>query len=206
MFATLAECKSILNITDTTYDVRMTQQLPIIRQRIVDLCNKDFRFQNTYLNRTSNVYYTFNGKQVSVSSYFTYAKTAQTITCTNDDIDLRLYIQAPSDLLIEGTVLNNGYVSVKTVAEHVITTEAGQFFYDEVAPLSSMVLVNFPITMKDVVAEMLFYDVVRPKGNAGISSESIGGYSASYRGDTGRFGYPVEIISKLNPYKILRVI
>jgi hypothetical protein len=206
MFPTLTEIKAILGITGTSYDARIALQLPIIRQRIADICNNDFRFKPLVFNMDTNAYFTYAGKQVSICDDFVFDKDGQTITCENVGIDLTTYIQYPGDLLIQGTVFNDGYVTIADVDASVITVEDENIQYDEDASNSALVMCNFPNGIKDVVAEMINWDVVQPKGNAGISSESIGGYSVSYKGDIGVYGYPVEIIAKLRPYKMLKVV
>jgi hypothetical protein len=56
-----------------------------------------------------------------------------------------------------------------------------------------------------VIAEMIAYDYdVRPRRTAGIKSRSLGPLSETYTIDNDNFGYPLEILNKLERYKLVR--
>lgn len=204
MFPTLNEVKALLGIEGDAHDDRLALQLPIVRDRLTQICNNDFRMQFAAYPVVPPQYIQFGGRDVSLCSNFIYAKTARTVATSQ--FDLREYYQVGNDVIIEGTMLNNGYRIIEAVAEHLVTlADDGTEVWDEDTVLSALTVAMFPDSIKDAVAEMAAWDVFSSRKTAGISSESLGGYSVSYKGDIGQFGYPRELIAKLDGFRRLRV-
>jgi hypothetical protein len=114
------------------------------------------------------------------------------------------------DIFIYNSLRNEGYLSVDTFVTDIATIASAYTVYDEaynnnLGQAILFAVVQWPLDIKYIASEMIYYDIeIRPKRSLGIRSRSLGPLSESYGGETGTFGYPVELIDRLEKYSIAR--
>jgi hypothetical protein len=179
MIISLADVKTLLGITDTTYDTLLNLELPMIQDSIL-----------TYLNRKF--------KQDLCYSASTIAFGANSITdSANGFVDAGLFL---GDYIVEGSKYNDGYYTVSVVAVGTLTT--AETLTTETAGSTVLITkVNFPKELKLIMAKMAGYTI---KNKYGVKSESFSRYSVSYDSNSSYIsGYPDSITGGLN--KLRRV-
>lgn len=100
---------------------------------------------------------------------------------------------------IEGSELNCGLYAVKSAEGGAIALDSE--LSDDDANLVS--LVRYPCDVVEGAVGILEYEKARPKGKAGISSETLSRRSVTYRdasGDGQLAGYPLEVTAFMRPY------
>lgn len=181
MIITLATVKSILQISDTSYDVLIAELIPEIQKDIVNYCN------NSFLNR----YVQYYGS--------TIAFTSTTITDSESGFVDALFFNG-MDVKVFGSKLNDGIFEIKTVAAGALTTETTitQCQPTRVEAAKNLVyltMVDFSRVSKFKVAMLMKYYLAR-EGKL-VNSESLpGGYSANFKSDP-------EIWKPFNEYRLL---
>lgn len=104
------------------------------------------------------------------------------------------------NLLVEGSVKNDGYFTADDVA--ATTIEVDEDLVDE--DLDEEVTISYvfwPRDVKQIVVNMMRYDIIEREKKKGLASESIGDYSVSW-GETGNVfqDYPKDIVGGLLGY------
>ena len=181
MITTSVEVKARLGITETTYDTRISS--------LIDECELEFihETQNKFLNP-------FVKYQ---SSETVFDAGAKTITCTNAE-----FTDADEEFIagwyfVTGSVHNDGWHEVASVAETVLTLvdspvdeDSGNFITIQKA--------DFPDQLKTIIADMIGEKLTKDGNAMGIRSESIGSHSITYED-----GYSSSLNKKINRYKKL---
>ena len=187
---TLAQWKTLLGVTstDATRDARITALLPYLEDDIVTYCNNDFL--NTDVAFSGNFVLTVPGG------------TTYTLTCALGGIsDTSLAIG--DNILLEGTIRNDGRYTIATVSDTVITvTEA---ITAESAIDAEVTLIAWPVGLKLYAARMISYQVDH-MADAGITGEVIKSYSYTRRqyGEMADPGYPQELTRGLDRWRLLK--
>jgi hypothetical protein len=188
MIASLAQIKSILGYTDTTYDSRITTLLPMIEAEIIEYCNNNFL----------NVSITFDGDCTITASGGVYK-----IVCADGGMD-DVGFAVSDTVYIAGSNRNDGYVTISAISDGEITI-AEPLIAESTAVGISLTLALFPAALTVYLARMIGYQIKHAE-DAGISSESIGKYSYSRKDSNGGdMGYPQEILKGLDKWKFVRV-
>jgi hypothetical protein len=155
-----------------------------------------------------NNYFTSDGVQIQVTAKFN--ATVNTITIDQNSWDIFGFKN--NDLIyVYSSYRNDGYKKVDSFSNNVAYVNTAYSVIDESFPTNlgrviTFALVYFPIDVKMVAAEMIAYDYdIRPKRSAGIKSHSLGPLSESYDTSGFNFGYPQEILDKLERYRLVRL-
>ena len=186
MIASLAKVKAILGITDTAQDTRINALIPLVENDIVEYCNNSFRNPNIY----------YSGSITIGATGSTYS-----LTCADGGMDDLSWV-ANDYIDIEGSTRNDGFKTIATIADTVITT--AEPLIAETAKAITIWLVQFPAGLELYFARMIGY-LLKHGDDAGITSESIGSYSYSRNGTGSSAGYPDEILKGLNRWQYLSV-
>lgn len=177
-----AEVKTLLQLADNSKDSFLTADIPLVQQFIVDYCHNKFKVPDVFV---------VNGQLIF---------DASTNTITND-VDDFLYagFKVGFDIIVEGSLNNDGIYTIKAVEQYKITLADSDLIVDE--SISDWVQwvrvskVQFPIALKRTVSKMISYDMNKKVGQ-GLRSESLGDHSESYTED-----YPKSILNELRPYR-----
>jgi hypothetical protein len=183
MFATLAEIKALLGISDTTYDTRITALIPMVEIDLLEECN------NTFTNKAIS----FGGICTITSAGSVYK-----INCADGKIDEADF--ATGDWIwLTGSMRNDGYYSIKSIAagyievNEVLTAQAD-------TSTMSLTLIDIPSAIKIYFAKMVAWQLYHVKDD-GLQSESIGNYSYSRSALASDAGYPSTLLGGLAKWK-----
>lgn len=183
MIATLTEIKTLLGISDTTYDAILQVYMPIVQAKIITLTNNAFLSNKAHSSDTI--------------SFDTHTATDSEGGFVDDS-----YLSAAVNIRVDGSKYNDGYYTVSSVADGAIVVS--ETFTTETAENTVTInQVNFPEGLKIVFAQMCWYSANSAK-DTGVISEALGGYSVTYDKTAGMGGYPKSISDGLKPYTIAR--
>ena len=155
-----------------------------------------------------NNYFTSDGVQVQTTASFN--ATANTIMI-NQNSWSTFGFKDGDPIYIYSSYRNDKYCKIDSFVNNLAYVNTAYSVVDESFPTNlgkviTFVLVYFPIDVKVTAAEMIAYDYdVRPKRNSGIRSRSLGPLSETYNVDNYNFGYPPEIVDKLERYRLARL-
>ena len=187
----VGEVKMFLNYADATYDTRIRQWIPYVRDRVMKICNNEF----------------VNDDIESYASDYVFS-TANTIYSVDADFTEEGFA-AGDWFRVRGTVKNDGVYKISTVTSTTITiTDDFEIVHEDpdAMGLTETVYITyarFPTAMKPTVANMIRYDMTERANRSGMASEHIGNYSVSYfRAASMGFDYPDDIIGGLDPWVI----
>jgi hypothetical protein len=184
---TLDEAKTYLGITGVGSDSLIKAYIPIVQRRVVEICNNPFL--SSYVH----------GRLMLENQDVVFSTNAMTASSSFADAGFA----AGDEIVIDGSYRNNGYYTISTVSTYTVTLQASAgTVVSEISGASIVIgVVNWPIGIKPVVANMIKYDMdVRPTLK-GVSSESIGDYSVTYT-NGGGYGYPMDLLYGLSIYQI----
>lgn len=185
MIATLAEIKTILGITDTTYDAVITAILPGVENDLLEWLNNKFLFDSVSYGAslTPTASNTFVGTSGGINS----------IGFANGDI-----------IYVEGSNRNDGFFTLAsftdtnfTVSETVVT---------ETAKTLTVTLVKFPSQLKVAIARMVGSRVLNGNRSmvGGVRSESLADYSVTLNLSSSSAGYSDDILGEVSTLRIPR--
>lgn len=155
----------------------------------------------------------FISEDIQLQSTVRFNATGRTITLSTSTEKWEDYGFLAGDYIyIYGSYRNDKYVEIASITNNIITLTSAYSVVDEYHNNSEgkcilFARVDWPIDVKQVAAEMCYYDSdVRSKRTLGIKSRSLGPLSESFSGiDENPFGYPSEILNKIEHYKICRL-
>lgn len=180
-------------ITATAGTILSRKYIEVVEQRIPIITNNYF---------TSEV--------LQVACTATFNQTAGTIII--DQTSWGTFgFKNGDNIFIYSSLRNEGYLKVDTFTNAIATVASSYTVYDEsynnnLGNVIIFSVVQWPMDIKMIASEMIYFDVeLRSKMTPGVRSKSLGPWSESYSGETGRYGYPVEILGKLEKYCIARL-
>lgn len=183
--------KSILGISETTYDTQIATIIPYIQNWIIKYLNN--RFLDNYVRMESSTLCFNSG---------TPAKITDSSELFISDGDVLTYFYSGMDLDIHGTYRNDKIVSVETVEESTLTLSSGHTLIDEDAELNRtyvlLTRVNWDDGIKPVIADMIYYKLDNKRF---LKSWGLADWTQVNMGDG---GYPVELLKQLRPWKKLK--
>ena len=186
---TLAEIKLNLNITDTTYDTRITQLRPGTEKELFTTCRR-------YFNDKPRIGYISNSIAFVDGS-------PPTITDTNSWF-VESDFKAGYDILIENSKYNSFKIfTLGTVAAGTLTlTETDYTLTAEATDWNIKIsIINYPMDLPKIIADMI-WETMKQKSSGGISSESYMGQSVNY--DT-RSKYSRNLQDRINQHTLLGI-
>jgi hypothetical protein len=184
MIVTVTEVKNLLQISNSTYDTFVKTMIPIVENVICDYCNKDFADSN-YTYFLSNTI-SFSGSTNEIN--FTGIGNKQLVQ--NDTI--RVY----------GSLRNDNPYTVETVNDDsIVVNDVNRLIDEDEGEGVFITRVKYPIPLKMIAAKMIKYDISLSENEVGVKSEKIDDYSITY--DDKIMGYPSNVITQLNNYRVL---
>lgn len=183
MIATRNEVKTLLRLTDNTYDAFIEANIPIIDQFICDYCNNDF---------IDLVFDYFSSSEISFDS------TDNSINLTDiGDKDLI----ANDTIRIYKSLRNNQTFTIDTVNDDSLIVNCIDNITDEDAGEGIFIAkINYPKPLKLTVAKMIKYLISElDEDEVGVKTQKIDDYSITYIDDIS--GFPGSIVKPLNMYK-----
>lgn len=188
MIATAAEIKTLLQITAVTWDTLIAALIPIVTDDVFNITNNPF----------------YDGNVWAESDGLTFASAGGTIT-TDDATDFDyLHLASGDDILVEGSLRNDGFYPVTSKVDGVITITSPFTLSDETPPTDdpqviTIYKIRFPKGLKIAFARMVGFHIQNNEEMMqGIKSESIGRHSVTY--DTEGRQYPGWVYEMLRPY------
>lgn len=187
----VGEVKKFLNYTDATYDTRIRQWIPYVRDRVMKICNNEF----------------VDDEIECYSSDYVFS-TTNTVYCIDEGFTEEGF--AANDWFrVKGTAKNDGVYKIATVTSTTITiTDDFTVTHEDLDALGItrtvyITYVRFPSAIKPIVANMIRYDMLQRADKTGVASERIGNYSISYyRARSMGYDYPDDIIGGLDPWVV----
>ena len=184
--------KKLLKISGGDDDVLVDFLIPVVTDDILRITNNDFRQDDVY----------------SHSDNLTFSAVNRTITCSNSDDFQYLHVEKGDDILVRGSLRNDGFYPVLSKTPTVITINTPFELKDEVQPSNARLIkinkIAFPRALDIPLSRMIgFHLKENDKLMRGISSESLGRHSVSY--DLAGRQYPDFIYSALRPYMYVGV-
>lgn len=180
MIISLAEIKRLLSITDTTQDLLISSQMPLVEAAICDYCNSDFldtRFD--YL----------------ISSSFSFNSSDNSINLTGIGTNLAVY----DTIKIFGSARNDQAFDIVSLTTNKLIVNPT--VSDEVSTNRTIYLarIKYPLPLKYIATKMIDYTL---QGySEGVKSEQIDDHSITYDDKGQNNGYPTLIMSALNSYR-----
>ena len=190
---TTAEVKSILGITDSTYDTQIAFFIPYVEKDLIDYLNNGF--QDKYVSRES----------ASEFAFIPDTSTGDYITDGDSDF-LNRGFTAGMDIAIEGGYSNVGKYTIASVtAGQMVLTDKGILIAQDMGDtkddnqIGSVLIsrIKWPDALKLPAAKMVWslIDDARPSD---AISEKLDDYSITYAGSN---AYPTKIINMLGKWQ-----
>lgn len=198
MIATLAEIKTLLGISGTTYDTQIKLNIPIAEEAICGHCNNEFL-------DTKNSY-----RLGYILAVYAYKSTLSFVASTNSINDSAsglagLNFKAGDSVRVYNSIHNDQIFSIKTVAAGSIVFEDIDTVKDESATNESILMARlaWPKSFKGILSKMIKY-CIDNKINTGVKSESFDDYSyTNFDSSEYSNGFPKTIMNSLNNYRCL---
>jgi hypothetical protein len=137
----------------------------------------------------------------SVYSKFVFSAGAKTITVYTDATvygSITDSFQAGDTILISNSRRNDGYFTIVSVSDTVITVSED---LTDSTSFASVFLADVPAALISVIAHMVQYDIFTRPDKSGIETEKVGTFSVTYRELAPGLQYPGDIVSGLNVYE-----
>jgi len=182
---TTNEVKTLLQITATATDSLIDTLIPVVTSDVHEYTNNYFQNYKTKIE----------------SGTFVFDASLKTLTSDYDFAEDYGYATG-QDVIISGSLKNNGIHTISSVSDNVITfvaTSISTIADEDSNARTTIVKMEYPEALKLVVARMINYYLQENKDN--VKSESISRYSVTYANDSMVNGYPKSIISGLNRWK-----
>jgi hypothetical protein len=178
MIASLAEIKSLCQLTNTDYDSFINITMPIIEQSICDYCNDDFIDKKFEYITSSN--FVFNDG----------------IELTNIGIDL----QAGDTVKFFGTHRNDYAYTITSLTNDKLMVSPTPTAENDIDESVIMARIQYPLAFKFIASQMIYHAI--QKIPSGLKSESVDDHSMVFS-DNIINGFPASIMSALNSYRRL---
>ncbi len=192
MIASLAEIKSILQISDTSKDDFINAQIQNYTETILDYCNQRFIVKSKVYEFHSDLSIDVdNSKIISESGNFGQ------------------YLKQGMSIYVNGSRFNDGNYTIKTLSSsELVIEDIEEFTYDEdYKDLISIFIVKYPKALKKPLAYMI-NEAIEIDNMQGVKSESLDDYSVVYadvKANTSSFGFSTKVTDILKQYKVNRV-
>lgn len=191
---TSAEVKSILRITDTTYDSDIDFFLPYVEKDIIDYCNNGF--QDGYIYKESGSELEFVRGDSDTHDYI-----------LDKEYEFKEHgFRDGMDIVVEGGYSNVGLYTIDSASTGKLTLDEYGVLEDQNQDSTSddnaigrirVSRVKWPDALKLPAAKMAWYLIKNAKTDD-VQSESIDDYSITYAGSN---AYPTRIVDMLNKYR-----
>lgn len=187
---TPAEVKAWTPITASIADIEQRKLIEVVENRIPITLNNYFVSEEIYIKTTA----VFNA-------------TARSITIDQNSWS-EFGFQAGDNMMIYGSYRNDQFCTIESITDNVAVLTSSysvvnESFNNNLGRVIYFGLLSWPIEVKMVAAEMVYYDFdIRKKNSPNIKSRSLGPLSETYTDNSGSFGYPSELWAKLDKYNL----
>ena len=187
MIVTGDEVKKYSNISATAATITASGLIEAVQEKIIAYTNNCF---------TTPIYIDCSGS---------FDGNARTLTASGfTDAG----IMSGDDVYIYGPHRNGGVNEVTTATNTVLTFSTSSNIVSEANQFARVAVIRWPLTVKIAAALMIAYDYdTRPTLTPGVASRTLGPFSESFAQGAFDFGigYPREILSTLDMFKIARL-
>jgi hypothetical protein len=196
MLITAAEAIA-LNSKLTGKETQLNILIPIIQNKISQICNKKFLHVDQLTDRTIDpdiyIQYYVDFMNAWGDGWY-FVNTTRTISNANIDFSTNF---SDGDEIYISSPRNSGFYTIGIIAAdgHSFSLKNVYDIKNESNVGGSIYLVDWPTDLKLNAVEMLTYEIFKNDVTAGMSSESLSGYS--YSKSQIIQGYPEEIINAL---------
>lgn len=196
---TTAEVKSVLRITDTTYDTDISFFLPYVEEDLIEYLGT--AFQDGYVYRESASALAFVQGDSDTNDY---------ITDTDAEF-LEKGFQSGMDIVIEGGYANVGLYTVSSASTgKLLLSDYGKLIDQDQDDTSDdhyigtvrISRVKWPNALKLPAAKMVWHLINDAKVDD-VHSESLDDYSVTY---VGSHAYPVSVVRMLDKWRRARFV
>lgn len=193
MLMTTAEVKSILGISDATYDTQIAFFIPYVARDITSYL--DNYFQDGYVYRESG----------SAFAMATDTSTGDYITDDDEEFLAKGFL-AGQDIALEGGYANTGIYTIATATAGQLTLDdkgvliaqdQGSTIDDNDIGYIRVSRIKWPPEIKLPAAKMVWYLIDQSKVSD-VQSESLDDYSVTYAGAN---AYPTRVIMMLDKFR-----
>lgn len=197
---TLAEVKTLLQISDSSKDSLITALIPIVQSFITSYCNNYFEVvagPNYDILRKTNM-----SQKYYIESYnISFVATGRKINTSDNDFVSSGFI-AGAHVRVSGSLVNDGIYKITSVTANEMILDSAETLTDEPSGnvLVRLSMVNFPVGIKMPVAKFIAFELNKQNNN-GLQSESLADYSYSKSGD-----YPASLLKTLNVFRKVKFI
>jgi len=179
--ATTAEVKALLGITATTWDTLFGLWAKIVKDDILEICNDYFRDELITM-------------EANTIAFLENSPSADTITDSDSAFVTTGFLNG-HDILIEGSLYNDGVYQIGTVAAGTLTLETDEGLNDEEAgEYVTITRIKWPRRIQKPYAQMLWWNIKNIK-TFGADNQSLSRHSITYEKRIN--GYPESIIKTL---------
>src|SRR6056297_1647035 len=190
---TVAEVKSILRITDSTYDSEIAFLLPLVERDIIEYCNNGF--QDGYVYRESSGGFNFVRGDSDTRDYIT----------DDDEHFLDRGFADGMDIVVEGGYSNVGLYTIDSASDGKLKmTGYGDFVNqdqdgsdDNTVGTIRISRVKWPEAIKLPAAKMI-WSLIDDAKPSDVKSEKLDDYSVTYIGGS---EYPTKVIRMLDKFR-----
>lgn len=196
---TVAEAKTYLRITDSTYDTLIGYYIPLIEEDICEYLQNYFEDKVIYVEHSAGLAF-IRGNTSSGTSQADY------ITDDNDDFSSAGFT-AGMDIAIAGGS-NYGLYTLAAVSTDTLTLESTGVLVNQDQDTSynpagriRISRVHWPDALKPIAAKMIWYQIDKAKPDGAIT-ERIDDYSVTYAGAR---EYPMQLMQQLRKWRKVRV-
>lgn len=195
---TKAEVKTLLGITSTGYDSKITALIPHVQNDILDYCNNYFCDSAIYIEREAGLAFVGGTSAGASRDYITDDNQDFTSAGFADGMDVAIVGGSNSGMNTISSVTTG---TMKMISTGDFVDQDQDTSYNHVGPIL-ISRVQWPRGIKKIAAQMVWHLIDDPKPKD-VKSESIDDYSVTYAGDN---EYPKRVIQGLNKYRRVEMI
>jgi hypothetical protein len=153
----------------------------------------------------------FTSDDLSLEATVLFNSTARSITLDGNAYWENYGFQAGDDFLVYRSWRNDGVYTINSLSNDVLIVISSQSvinerFNNNNGPTIYFSVIKWPKDIQSIACEMIYFDSeIRPEVSANVKSNSFGPFSETYTVDSDNYGYPKNIIDKLDKYCIARL-
>lgn len=182
------------SITASVNTILSKNYIDIVQERI-------FLITNNY----------FTSDDLSLEATVLFNATTRSITLDGNAYWENYGFQTGDDFLIYRSWRNDGVYTINSLSNDTLVVISSQSVINERFNNNNgstiyFSVIKWPKDIQSIACEMIYFDSeIRPEVSANVKSNSFGPFSETYTIDTDNYGYPKNIIDKLDKYCLARL-
>ena len=200
MIITYAEVKSILNLSDNSYQTKIETLIPFIQDWVIDYCNNKFEVERKYPVDYYDERFTHRDVIYLYTNTISFDSATKTITDSDSNF-INAGFKVGFSIKIEGTTYNEGIYTISSVSSGSIVVS--ESLVDEDSEYYTLLtLVEFPKGIKLPVAKLIAEELKNNSVENGdrVVSERVGDASFTYASAVSG-EYPKSILKQFKQWK-----